>query len=532
MRILMLDLDSMAPSHLGCYGYHRNTSPNIDRIAAEGVRFNNYYTSDAPCFPSRTALMTGQFGIRNGLVGHGGTAASLRQEGDARNFKDRLSFDSLPAFIRSHGMHTALISPFGERHSAWHFFAGFNEVHDTGQSGMESAEEVTPTVLDWIERKGAGDDWFLYVNYWDPHTPYRAPESFGNPFKEEPLPAWINEDVLDQHKKKVGPHSLNEISMFDNKTTKKYPRQLGEVSDLEDMRNMIDNFDCGIRHMDDNLGMVFDALQKQGVMDDLIIIISADHGENMGELGIYGEHGTADHATCRIPMIVRWPGSVQPGVREGLHYHIDLLPTLADMFGSVPGDGWDGRSYAASLKDGTDEGRDYLVISQMAHVCQRSVRFGNWLYMRTYHDGYHLFDKEMLFDLERDPLEFDNIAAERPDIVKQAVYYLMEWHDERMESMESDVDPLWTVIREGGPFHAQGYLKNYIQRLEATGRGDAVPELMRRHPREFDNRTQKQRSSTAIMMNFVKTFQRQGKHEELKAMMEAYPQVAAMMAKK
>ena len=83
MRILYLDLDTLRPDHLGCYGYHRNTSPNIDRIAAEGVRFDNYHCSDAPCLPSRTALMTGRFGIHTGVVGHGGTAADMRLEGAA-----------------------------------------------------------------------------------------------------------------------------------------------------------------------------------------------------------------------------------------------------------------------------------------------------------------------------------------------------------------------------------------------------------------------------------------------------------------
>ncbi|CAN7358936.1 sulfatase [Paenibacillus sp. LjRoot153] len=532
MRILFLDLDSMAPRHLGCYGYHRNTSPNIDSIANEGVRFNNYYTSDAPCFPSRTSLMTGQFGIRNGLVGHGGTAASLRHEGVSRSFKGRLSFESMPAFVRSSGLRTALISPFGERHSAWHFYAGFNEVYDTGDNGMESAEEVTPTVLDWIKRNGASDDWFLYVNYWDPHTPYRAPESFGNPFADDPLPAWINENVLEQHKKKVGPHSVNEINMYDNQTYAKYPRNPGEIADMDGMRKMIDGYDCGVRFMDDHLGMVFEALRSQGVMDDLVVIITADHGENMGELAIYGEHGTADQGTCRIPMIIRWPDRVQPGVREGLHYHLDLLPTLAEMLGSKPAESWDGESYAASLTGETDEGRNYLVVSQMAHVCQRSVRFDNWLYMRTYHDGYHLFDKEMLFDLESDPLEFNNIASIRPDIVKQAVYYLMEWHDERMASMTCDVDPMWTVIREGGPFHAKGFLKDYVKRLEATGRGDAVPELMRRHPSEFANNEKKPAFSKAIIEQHIKKLQAEGRHDELEELMRRHPQIAEMMVKK
>src|SRR5690242_11369737 len=143
MRILLLDLDSLSPDHLSCYGYHRNTSPNIDRIAAEGVRFDNYYTSDAPCAPSRAALMSGRFGIHNGIVGHGGTAADFRHEGSPRGFKDTLSRECLPAMLRSAGMKTILFSPFGERHAQWSFYAGFTEMHNSGKSGAESAEDVT-----------------------------------------------------------------------------------------------------------------------------------------------------------------------------------------------------------------------------------------------------------------------------------------------------------------------------------------------------------------------------------------------------
>ena len=174
MRILFLDLDTLRPDHLGCYGYHRNTSPNIDRIAAQGVRFNNYYCSDAPCLPSRAALMTGRFGIHTGAVGHGGTAADVRHEGITRDFRDILAFESLPAILREAGFKTASISPFAERHSAWTFYAGFNEMHNTGKGGMESAEEVTPVVLNWIEQNAKENNWFLHINYWDPHKIGRA----------------------------------------------------------------------------------------------------------------------------------------------------------------------------------------------------------------------------------------------------------------------------------------------------------------------------------------------------------------------
>jgi arylsulfatase A-like enzyme len=430
--------------------------------------------------------MTGRFGIHNGVVGHGGTAGDVRHEGESRQFQDRLARESLPAFLRSAGLKTVLVSPFAERHSSWTFYAGFNEIYNTGKNGGESAEEVTPTVLNWIERNAKEDQWLLYVNYWDPHTPYRTPESFGHPFADEPLPAWITEEVLEAHIRKVGPHSASEINMYDNRTLPQYPRHPGEIKDFDGLRKMIDGYDTAIRYMDDHIGRLFQALEAQGVMDDLVIIITADHGENMGELGIYGEHGTADQITCRIPMIIRWPGVTRPHVDHGLHYHLDLGPTLAEMLGRQPMPSWDGQSYAPVLRECCDAGRDYLVLSQCAHVCQRSVRFGDWLYIRTYHDGYHLFDKEMLFHVGDDPHEQFNLAAERPDLCKEAVYFLNEWHDEMMRSMPFDTDPLWTVMKEGGPYHAKGHLRRYAAWLEQTGRGHAVEELKRRHPREWE----------------------------------------------
>ncbi|MDQ1913841.1 sulfatase [Paenibacillus sp. GD4] len=493
MRILFLDLDSTSPDHLGCYGYQRNTSPNIDRIAAEGVRFTNYYTSDAPCAPSRTALMSGKFGINNGLVGHGGTAGDMKPEGRERELMGKLTRGgSLPSYLNLVGnLNTVLISPFPQRHSTFHFYAGFNEIMNTGGYGNESAEEVTPTALDWIERNASKDDWFLYINYWDPHTPYRAPAEFGNPFENDPLPEWLTEEVLERHKKLAGSHSVHELNIdyrektYTNSTSPVFPRYPGDIMNMDDMRRMIDGYDCGIRYMDEHLGRLFAALEKQGVMEDLIILISADHGENMGQLGIYGEHATADQGTCRIPMIIRWPGMKQGIVDEGLHYHLDLLPTFAEMFGGPAAPEWSGSSYAQALKEGTNCGHDYLVVSQCAHVAQRSVRFGDWIYIRTYHDGFHLFDEEMLFNLKEDPKEQNNVAAEYPQVCREAVYYLNQWHDAAMRKNTDAVDPLWTVIKEGGPFHARGYLKNYIERLEETGRGELVPELVRRHPNEF-----------------------------------------------
>ena len=491
MKILYLDLDTLRPDHLGCYGYPRNTSPNIDRMAGEGMRFANYYTSDAPCLPSRAAMMTGQFGIHNGVINHGSVRADRTIDAATRGFRDSMANGgSLVNVLRDAGLHTCYIGGFGERHSAYWYYAGFHEVHDTAKGGMESAEDVTPAVMAWIEANAAKDDWYLHVNYWDPHTPYRAPEDFGDPFKEDPLPAWLTEEVRQKHWGKTGPHSAQDIAMYDNRTNPKFPRYPGELSDMDAMRRMVDGYDCGIRYMDEHIGRLFAALEAKGALEDLVVIVSSDHGENMGELGIYGEHGTADAITCRIPMIVRWPGKVKAGSVDGaLHYNMDLLPTMAEMLKRPAKPYWDGRSFAKTLNDGEASGHDQLVISQCCHVCQRSVRWGNWLYMRTYHDGYHLFPKEMLFNLEADPHEQTDLAASRPDVCREGAWRLLNWHDDMMATMPRGhvADPMRVVLDEGGPFHARGALPKYIKRLEASGRGDSVAELKRRHPREFGN---------------------------------------------
>lgn len=485
MRILMLDLDTLRPDHLGCYGYHRDTSPTLDAIARDGVRFDNYHCSDAPCLPSRAALLTGRFGIHNGAVGHAGTAGDLCLTGAGRGFQDPILQNGLFYQFRKAGMHTASVNSFAERHSSYWFNAGFHEVINCGGCGGEGAETVTPLAMDWLQRNAEKDNWFLHVNYWDPHTPYRAPASFGNPFANDPLPAWLTPQVLEEHKKHVGPHSINELNMYNDQTNPKLPRQLGRAENMQQLHAVIDGYDCGIRFMDDCIGQLISYLKQAGLYDDTAIIVTSDHGENMGELGIYCEHATADEITTRVPMIIKWPGAQAGTVDTALHYNLDLVPTIAQLLNLPAYEKWDGASYAAALQGGESCGRPYLVVSQCAHVCQRAVRFGDYLYIRTYHDGYHLFDNEMLFDIKNDFHEQYNLASKRPDLCGQACRYLIEWQQQMMLSGERNVDPLWTVIREGGPFHAKGQLPAYCQRLQATGREEGARLLRKKHPQEF-----------------------------------------------
>jgi len=498
MRLLYIDIDSCRPDHLGCYGYHRATSPAIDRIAAEAMVFTQCYASDAPCLPSRTALYSGRLGIHTGVVGHGGTAANPKIQGPDRGFRDTFDEQGLARQLQKLGFHTAMISPFGQRHAAHWFYAGFNEIHNTGHGGLESAEQVWPVTRDWFAANARRDHWFLHLNFWDPHTPYRVPAAYGNPFAADPLPDWMEHDtdaLIARHNLKTGPHSSLDIAMYDGAEDARFPRQPGKVTDRASLRRLIDGYDTGIRYVDDHIGRIVSLLKEAGVYEDTAIIISADHGENQGELGIYAEHGTADAGTCHIPLIIRWPGGAS-GRNRALHYNVDLAPTLMDLLGGESQPLWDGTSYARAVREGqVSLGRDELVISQCAHVCQRSVRWDRWLYLRTYHDGFHLFPQEMLFDLESDPAEQNDLAPARPDLCREGAWRLARWHDAQMQRMaqqSSDVvDPLWTVVREGGPFHARlrapgqpggpAGLERYLARLEATGRSEGAATLRQRY---------------------------------------------------
>ena len=214
MRLIYFDIDTLRADHLGCYGYHRPTSPTIDALAAEGLRFDNVHASDTPCLPSRSALSSGQFGIRNGSINHGGPATDPFPEGRDRQFQTALARTGWMSALRAQGVWTASISTFAERHSAYHFEAGFNECFNLGTRGLETADQVSTVARDWLARNAHREDWFLHVHLWDPHTPYRTPASFGDPFADDAVPGWLTEDVRAAHWELPGPHSAQEVAGF------------------------------------------------------------------------------------------------------------------------------------------------------------------------------------------------------------------------------------------------------------------------------------------------------------------------------
>lgn len=487
MRLLYIDIDTLRADHLGCYGYHRNTTPNIDALAADGVRYENVYSSDVPCLPSRTALSTGVFGIRNGVINHGGVAADLRHEGKTRGFLGSVANNSWASKFYWAGYHTASISSFPFRHSASWWNHGMMEALNLMRGmGGERADQVLPSALEWLDRSGADDNWFLHLHLWDPHTPYNTPEEYGNPFESDPVSAWHTEEMRQHNWGLAGPHSAQEPWGFTpDEWGAPPPRQPWDASTMESVKGIFDGYDVGIRYADDAVGTVMNKLADMGILDDTAVLVSSDHGEAFGELGVYADHQGADEATCHIPSILKWPG-IEPRVHSGLQYHLDIGATVVDLADiPVPTEYWSGESTRAELEAGTDVGRDALFLSQGAWSCQRGVRFGDNLYLRTWHDGYHPhWNEEMLFNIADDPHETTDLASDEPALVTEAAGLLADWTEEQTARGIGGVtdDPMDIVLDEGGPLHVRGHLPAYLDRLRETERGHWADTLVDRFP--------------------------------------------------
>jgi arylsulfatase A-like enzyme len=178
-------------------------------------------------------------------------------------------------------------------------------------------------------------------------------------------------------------------------------------------------------------------------------------------------------------MIIRWPGKTTPGgVDQKLHYQIDILPTFAEAFGIDASDRWDGASYAACLAEPGAAGHDALVVSQMAWSCQRTVRWTDWLLIRTYHTGLKPYPPVMLFNVADDPHELEDLAEAKPEVVNEGLAILEKWYADQMATSASGVDPLQIILREGGPHHTRYTVEKYCQRLRDTGREQYCATLL------------------------------------------------------
>jgi len=457
MRILYIDIDCLRADHVGCNGYGRTTTPNIDRIAAEGVSFTNCHTANSPCLPSRAALFTGRFGFNNGIVAHHGPGERLRPNSISHALDRNKPF--LMHHLWANGMKTVAFSSFHDRHKAWWWTAGWDELHTNRKHGQEIAHEIADPALAWLEQNARDDNWFVDVHFWDPHSHYRVPEEWLKKFWDEPLTpsrqgsvrTFPDEAAVERNLRFYGPRTANDLYTGYRNCERPNENHPEGVRTLADAKRLIDMYDGSIAYADYHVGKLLDLLERKGVLDETAIIVSADHGDSFGEHGQYMDHGIANVAVHNIPLVVRWPGMPERGRTDALIYNLDLCPTLCDLLGLRTPEEWDGESFIRALKGEAFDGRPYLVYTHGIYTFSRAVRTKDWTLIEMLHPGLYPYDSPFyLHDLTADPYQEVNLYPERREKFGELAGYMAEWRQEQVRKGGSP-DPLEEMVAIG-PF--------------------------------------------------------------------------------
>ena len=302
-NVLLITLDTTRADHLGCYGYGLPTSPHLDRLAKESVVFENAISTASWTLPAHASLFTGKFTSSHGArydpqgplkLTSGIQGPPVWDEYRARGMS--LEERTLAGLLREGGYATAAVvaGPWMKR--VFGLDGGFDhydddQVHDV--SGR-LASEVTAAALSWLSLPRDGP-FFLFLNYYDPHSPFGAPEPFTFEFIPEGRPRGFKK------------------------------------------RNWLALYDGEIRYVDEHLGELFDGLRRRGLWDDALIVVTADHGELFGEKGRWGHGEYLTQQELHVPLIVRYPrGEVAPGRRREPIQTVDILPLILDRVGLEP----------------------------------------------------------------------------------------------------------------------------------------------------------------------------------------------------
>jgi arylsulfatase A-like enzyme len=448
VRIILFDIDSLRPDHLGCYGYPRPTSPNIDRVASDSLCFDRFYCSDSPCLPSRMSWLSGRFGIHTGTVSNVGCGRDFRicRKGYGGPIDAQ---ETVMRQLRRHaGLEAISITNFADRHCAQWFTHGWTEfISPNNKGGEETAEEVNAVVLDWLRKNKGRDDYLLHVNYWDVHRIYKMDASWADRFAGTPAPSWPDAETIARQANFPGPFTAKG-QFRDGRSP--VPLMPGDVTTRARFEHLITGYDSAIAYADHHIGQVLDLLESQGGLDDTAVIITADHGDAFGEHGIFTDHVCADECIHRIPMIVRWPGVTAPGARcDSLLYNTDMGPTLCELLGAPQPQHWDGHSFAPLLRAESLNEREHLVWGHALYATQRAVRTRRHLLIRTYDPWcYEQFAPIELYDMEADPHQTRDLAAERTDVVGDLDRRLNDWLAEQLTKAGAIADPFGRLMEE------------------------------------------------------------------------------------
>jgi len=399
-NVILIVMDATRSDRLSCYGYKRKTSENIDRLAAQATLYEQCIATASWTLPSLSSIFTGLY-PKNHRV-------------NSKSLVLRDSFTNLAELFQKAGYKTQAFSC-----NAWvggfsGLDRGFEKVHDiwrglekdSKDAGASAANELA---LQWLDSIPKSASFFGFIHYMEPHFPYRPPEPFDRKF--------TNPDARTE--------AVERVRGWDS------PRELGYI--LNDPGSSIDDeeleilqaqYDGEIAYLDKKIGELIAALSERKLLDKTVLIITADHGEHIGDHGLLDHKMSVYEGVIRVPLIIRFPDRFPAGQRiTRMVQTIDLFPTLAELCGldAIKNDGTSLLNSAQVKRTAafTEFARPLLfidVIEQNFPLADYSAINRALLSVRT--ERFKLIwasdDNHELYDLLNDPEEEKNLFLELP----------------------------------------------------------------------------------------------------------------------
>jgi len=422
-NVLFILRDDIRWNAMGCAGHPTLKTPNIDRIASEGVRFENMFCTTSLCSPSRASILLGTYAHTHGVKD---------------NFTELpTNLTHWPQRLRESGYETAYMGKWhmGEENDAprpgFDFFAthkGQGKYYDTEWNINGAGTKVIPgyyttivtdMALNWLKKDHAGKPWALCIGHKAPHSFYTPEEKYKHVFDSvrvpypatafhlDDKPAWMKERLYTWHGI-YGP-------LFEWR--KKFPDDRPEA--VVDFENMVHGYWGTILSVDDSVGRVYSYLQQTNQLDNTIIVFMGDNGLLEGEHGMVDKR-TAHAPSLRIPLLVRYPKLAQGKVIPQQALTIDVAPSLLELCSAKPLDNIHGKSWVKLVHDGSDPNwrtawfYEYNYEKQFPYTPNvRAIRTDQYKYIHYPHgDGSPDRHMAEFYDVKSDPIEDHNLIKD------------------------------------------------------------------------------------------------------------------------
>ncbi|EMR73863.1 arylsulfatase A family protein [Thaumarchaeota archaeon SCGC AB-539-E09] len=412
-NVVLITIDSLRTDHIGVYGYHKETTPNLDRFAEESVIFSNAFTNGAHTAISFPSILTSAYGSMYGGYGYLSTERLSIAEWISKQGYTTAAFHSNP-YLSSTYNYDKYFDVFYDslfsKASSLSFKILIKLVELAQENKIirniipyilkilrcfkpyklpyEDAQQITQKVIRWLEKRDK--KFFLWVHYMDTHWPWLSHQSLSS------------EKINSKDAYNIWWKMLIDPSAITN----------------EELTNITDLYDGEIKYLDHVLGNLFNNLKKMDIYDNSIIIVTSDHGEELGDHGDIGHHNAKLYEEIiHIPLMIRFSRKKNSGKKiDNLVSLLDIAPTVADFLGSKIPDEWMGNNLIPILTNDTNEASNGVISEGKIKrgLNTLSYRSKKWKYIFNEANNKH-----ELYAIIHDPKEKQNLSALKPNVVQK-----------------------------------------------------------------------------------------------------------------